>query len=565
MKRIFGIEKFKGLLLAGSFATLVEFLMGLSDSIVAGNFLGEEALAGVNLLSPVMAGITFCAGMIGVGMGIHYAFESGRCQVARARQFFTQALWTVLIVGSALVAALTLGRGAFLGFMAPSEAIAGYAAAYWRWYVPSGLLEPLVVLLVNVAMADGDVKLCFSSYLVQLAVNLGVSIALIGSMGIAACSFGTFVANLTAASFLSIHFFRKCNSFRLVRHFSLSDTFSIVKSSFGDASSFLCSAALFFFLNKYVIANYGSGLLPVLSTVIATIGFLEIFNGVGSALSPIVTVYAGEHNTRAIRMMMRTADRWSVGEGLLLSVLLVAFPGLVVKMVGIDSPELVASAETAVRYVACGLVFYSVVYLYNSYYIFIEHEVLAVWMTVLNGLVMPILLVFAIGRFGPEWAWSALALAPTAAMGIFALQLVLTHGRDMFPLLLPRERDLRITMFDLTLEDREIAAVSAAIAEKLRAEGVDERIALRASLMAEEVFMAIKDRNAGRTVLAEATLDLNEGVVLTLRDDGEIFDITDADQAVSSLRTYLVASVMERQKSRMNLVTTGFNRNVFRF
>ena len=565
MKRIFGIEKFKGLLLAGSFATLVEFLMGLSDSIVAGNFIGEEALAGVNLLSPVMAGITFCAGLIGVGMGIHYAFESGRCRVERARQFFSQALWTVLIVGSALAAALAFGRDAFLGFMAPSEAIAGYAAAYWRWYVPSGILEPLVVLLVNVAMADGDVRLCFSSYLVQLVVNLGVSIALIGSMGIAACSFGTFVANLTAAAFLSIHFFRKCNSFRLVKHFALADTFSIVKSSFGDASSFLCSATLFFFLNKYVISNYGSGMLPVLSTVIATIGFLEIFNGVGAALSPIVTVYAGEHNTRAIRMMMRTADRWCVVEGLVLSLVLMVFPGLVVRMVGIDTPELVASAETAVRFVSCGLVFYSVVYLYNSYYIFIEHEVLAVWMTILNGLVMPIVLVLALGWLGPKWSWAALAAAPGTAMVLFSLQLLWTHGRDQFPLLLPPERDRKITMFDLVLEEREIASVAAAIAEKLRAEGVDERVALKASLMTEEVFMVVKDRNAGRTVLAEATLDLNDGVVLTLRDDGEIFDITDADQSVSSLRTYLVASVMESHKARMNLVTTGFNRNVFRF
>jgi len=77
--------------------------------------------------------------------------------------------------------------------------------------------------------------------------------------------------------------------------------------------------------------------------------------------------------------------------------------------------------------------------------------------------------------------------------------------------------------------------------------------------------MAVKDRNHGRRLLGEATVDLNDGVQLTLRDDGEIFDITDADQRVSSLRTFLVASVMERQSGRLNLVTTGFNRNVFKF
>lgn len=77
--------------------------------------------------------------------------------------------------------------------------------------------------------------------------------------------------------------------------------------------------------------------------------------------------------------------------------------------------------------------------------------------------------------------------------------------------------------------------------------------------------MAVKDRNGARKVLAEATLDLNEGVSLVLRDDGEIFDITDADARISSLRSYLVCSIMEGQKNRMNLTTTGYNRNVFRF
>ena len=77
--------------------------------------------------------------------------------------------------------------------------------------------------------------------------------------------------------------------------------------------------------------------------------------------------------------------------------------------------------------------------------------------------------------------------------------------------------------------------------------------------------MAVRDRNRGKRVLGEVTVDLNDGVRLVLRDDGEIFDITDADAEISSLRTFLVASIMESQRGRLNLVTTGFNRNVFEF
>ena len=59
-------------------------------------------------------------------------------------------------------------------------------------------------------------------------------------------------------------------------------------------------------------------------------------------------------------------------------------------------------------------------------------------------------------------------------------------------------------------------------------------------------------------------MDLNEGLTLILRDDGQIFDITDADARVSSLRSYLVSNLMTAIPNRRNLTTTGFNRNVFK-
>ena len=76
--------------------------------------------------------------------------------------------------------------------------------------------------------------------------------------------------------------------------------------------------------------------------------------------------------------------------------------------------------------------------------------------------------------------------------------------------------------------------------------------------------MVVRDRNAGRRIRAEVTVDLNGGLALVIRDDGEIFDITDADARVSSLSAYLVSNLMTALPNRCNLTTTGFNRNVFK-
>ena len=54
MKKVFGVEKFKGLLLAGSFTVLANYFVRLSDSVVADNMLGPNALAGINLVSAIL-------------------------------------------------------------------------------------------------------------------------------------------------------------------------------------------------------------------------------------------------------------------------------------------------------------------------------------------------------------------------------------------------------------------------------------------------------------------------------------------------------------------------------
>ena len=559
MSKNFGIEKFKGLLLAGSISVVIEFLMGFSDSIVAGNLLGEQALSGVNLMSPVMTLVTFFAAMVGVGMSINYSLSSGHLDQNRAWQFFTQGVWTVLMGGTALVTLLVLGRETYFGFMGASAEVADLSRAYWKYYVPSALLEPIVILLVNANYVDGDSRRCIVTYVIQVVVNVGVSVLSVKcGMGLGGCSFGTLVANVVAALILASHFFSKSNSFRLRRHFSLADTGRILAVAFGDSSSFLCSAVLFLLLNKFAIVHYGSGILPVIGVVTSTLGFLEIFNGVSTALSPIVSVYVGEGNTKAVRLMMRYAMRVSILEALALSALLAAFPGLVVGLVGISEPELVREARLAVRMVSVGFVFTSLLTLFNSYYLFIERIGLAVALTFLGGLVAQAALVPTLGLLGTKGLYAALAFAPALAMLLFAGFLRLRYGRELFPLLIPVLRDAKIRMFDLTLTEREIVDVSRAV-------GAVPGVPARAALMTEEVLMAVRDRNAGRVVLGEVTLDLNDGVKLTLRDDGEIFDITDSDQCVSSLRSFLVASDMERQRTKMNLVTTGFNRNVFRF
>ncbi len=567
MKTTFGVAKFRGFLLVASFSMAIEFLMGFADSVIAGNLLGETALAGLNLLQPPMNFVSFVACLLGTGTAICFSLETGRFEKARALEMFSQGFWSAMLFGGIGILAFVVGRNAFLGAFGASQDVLAYAVPYWNWFVPCVLLEPVAVLLANAVYADGGARLCFWSYVMQLGSNCGASYFLCKAMGISGCALGTTLGNLGAIAVLACHFLRRGHTLRLVRHFAFGDLKWICKSSFGDASVRLCWVVLFTLLNAYVIDRFGSENLPVLNVVLAVIGFSEAFNGPANAAQPLVGVYRGENNTIGIRTVMRAATHVTLMGGGTVSLILLCWPQLVVKLVGIDEPELITASCTAIRYVAAGLVGTAIVCLFNSYYLFIEREWLACSLTALANFVVPFAFYPVFGRlFGIDGVWAALGMAPIVTVLLFGGFLMVRYGRRQFPLLLSADRDADLRVFSLMLTEREITETSAAVSRFLAAKNLSDAIVFRAALMVEEVFMAVKDRNGAHRVRGEATLDLNGGnVALILRDDGEVFDITDADARITSLRTYLVASVMEMLPNRMNLTTTGYNRNVFKF
>ena len=560
MKSSFGVKKFKALLVAGTFTVIANYVVRLTDAIVAGNMIGADALAGVNLASPILSAVAFLAGLIATGMATNYSIAMGRMEQRRAWEFFMQALWSVLIVGGAIGLTVFFCRDGFLSFFGASAEVSATAKGYLTWIWPVCLTECFVGILVSLGYADGDSKLCMAAYGAIFTVNLVVSVVAVKlGMGTAGCAIGTVLAELVGIGVMSVHFWRKSNTLKPVRHFSLRDTWLIAEASFGDSAAFLCDALLFLFVNKFLIVRFGSEILPIAAVASMLWGFLELFNGIGVAVQPIVTVYYGEGNTVSIRRVMNCAMKVATVEGLVLMVLFGVAPELVVALAGLVHPEAIAAAaDMAVREMCFGFVPLAFAGLFNLYYMFVERSGLAGVVTFLCYLIMPVASLAGFSLLGERWVWLGIGFGPLLGMLVVMASVVFAGKKDDFPLLLSRSRDAKLHVFDLRLNDSEIVETSQKVGEL-------EGVPLRAALMTEEVLMVVKDRAKDRKLIGEVTVDLNDGVKLTIRDDGEIFDITDADAEISSLRTFLVASVMERQSNRVNFITTGFNRNVFKF
>lgn len=558
-------KKFRSMLVTATFAMAIEYLKLLTANIIAGHMLGEQAIAGINLVAPVFSLIAFIATVICVGTSICYSYEMGRFDKEQANSFFGQGVILSIGAGAALFLLGFFGRDLFFRFLSPSNEVYRYANGYYQYLLLTALIAPVYATLSDMVYGAGDGLICNISFAAQVTANVLLSIFLCRAMGISGISLGAFLSCVIGTIIQLLHFLRKGNTLQFKWHLKWKDLRQVFKYSIVDAALYLNWAILLFVLNKFIISRFGDEALYAFSVIINIFTLTIVFDGIGQAIQPLINVYRGEKNTKGVRQVMRIAQKTALLEGLFLTFFLLIYPESVAHMVGVRDIRIIAITRTAVRIMAATLAFSSFVYLFSSYYLITDKIPLALLMSCQNDLVMPLGLSILLGlAFGINGVWAGLALGPVMTILVTALIVYWRYNRANFPLLLDKARDELIFSSNLVLTPENIMSLVHQEEDLLKRHGVCQRTIYRVSLLIEETFMLITEKNPGKHILAECTTDLNEEVCLILRDSGVIFDITDTDLYVSSLRAYVVAGVMVRQKKKAYLTTTGYNRNVFR-
>ena len=99
-------KKFSSMLISGTFTKAVMYLMLLSDSIIAGHFIGSAGVAAINAITPVTAIVTFFGDLLSTDVGIVFTREIGAMRKDRANEIYGQGL--ILSVGIGLFSAFLI-------------------------------------------------------------------------------------------------------------------------------------------------------------------------------------------------------------------------------------------------------------------------------------------------------------------------------------------------------------------------------------------------------------------------------------------------------------------------
>ena len=569
MFKTFLSRKFFSLLLSSSISLLVITVLALSDTLIAGVMLGEEAVSAICLVVPAYSLAGFAGCLISLGVPIIYSRAMGEFNKERADRCFAFGVFMAVTMGLVLYIVFMLFGDAYLRFYEPSTVVFNAAKDYFFWYKYTILLLPIMTLMDEMVLADGDETLSMISGIVQIVGNIVCSIVFAKFVGIEGIGFGSFIGTLVALLVAFAHLLRKGNSLKLGFYFSLKLLVDVVKYSAIDAGTYLFLACFTAVMNRFITFAYGPEML-VLGAVILFVKEVQIvFDGIGEAFTPLMNIYLGEESYDGVKKCYGLSKKTAVVEGVVLTLLMILVSPFIVKLYDISDPVACSYAVGGVRIEALGLVFLSLLYLLSSYYLLIDKIKLGFVMSALRDVLVVTPACIALGYFfGIYGMFAGVAVGPAIAYAISVLYIRIRYGAENYPLLLTDKlKGFKYKFYEFKLNPESIVGTQHQVEKFLVENNIGKKTISKVKLLIEDLYMLIYEKNgADKAVYAECTVIIRDtGVQLITKDDGVLFDLSSEDVVAGSIIEFMVSGYMEKLKDNKKYLTTmSYNRNTFK-
>ena len=463
-----------------------------------------------------------------------------------------------------MFAVILCGGDAFLRSYHTDGKVYASAREYLSFMKYVVLLLPLNELLDGMIFADGDEQISLAANTAKGLVKVALSVVLCRTMGTKGLALASLIGFLISILISSVHFFRPGNTLKPNLAFSPPILREILKYGIVDASAHLFVSLFTIAVNFFVTKHFGAEMLIFVSVITLLKETQILFEGIGEAITPIISVYLGEGNCPGVREVWKYAQ-WSLWiESLFSTLLLLVGAPLIAVYLGIRDPAIVQHAVWGLRALSLTQIFTCRLFLDSSYFILVEKIPLGVFDSFLRD-IFPALPLAVIGGllFGVRGMFVALTLAPPIGYLLSVLYIQRRYGRENYPLFLAEtERRKHVELYAFRVLPDEVVKVRDQMGLALRERSCPDRQVSMAMLLFEELFMLIQDCNPGKTVLAECAVEAGESIHLITKDNGRIIDLTDTDRDVSSLRSYTLFSLLETKTTlRVHCLALSYSHN----
>ena len=286
----------------------------LIDGIFIGRYVGEQALAALNLVVPLLYVPYALSVMVGVGGATLIARLLGEARHAEARRAFSQVLWVMFAAGVAMSAGVLAFKHDIAAGLGASGAITPHVVAYlsgWGWFVlfANGLYAMELFLRVEGAPAAR-----FGLYAMVLGALANVALdywfIAVREMGMYGASLATGLSMMVSSSVMfAYHLVLAKRVVPARRAFGGNGQNHVWRAMYNGASEFLgaiAPALTVFVFNRVILVHFGEpGLAAYAILEYMTLGATVTMVALVQSMQPMISFYRGAHNAQALRASFR--------------------------------------------------------------------------------------------------------------------------------------------------------------------------------------------------------------------------------------------------------------------
>lgn len=520
---------------------LTGMILGVFDSVIAGNLLGAISLSAIRLIMPLGLITSALVSMISMASEIFLSKASGGFDNEHRNRVFSTGLLLSVFVSGLCAALCLLFQDTICNFLTNDGELLSLLMKYYVWFILDIPVWALVVYVSLCIKLNGHPK--FSSYIMSSSIILNVVLDWIfmgpTGMDITGASLATFCSHAIILLIALVFYFRKNTIFSfdgsvLGGEFKQSCKVAGNMLSTGFAGSFVmtvCMSVSAWYLNT-LVQDFGGNSALLAYTIVATadaILFIFVSATIG-AMTPMVGIFLGEYDLDGIRYVYYRSKILLVTGSLITIAIVCCFPELLAKAFGVRQKEDLELVARMLRICSTGYVFLAYIPLLGSYYATLGRTKFSMVITLMRLFVFTILPTYLLSHFfGLNGFMISIPLSYflTTAFIVVAAITIRNKNRDKYRgiLLLDGSMEKQSIALSLKATEEQASQVSEFLQMELEKKGIDNKTAYLIAVAAEEVTVDICSRVKNKLVDIDIRLvDINGHNTLIIRDNGIQFN-----------------------------------------
>ena len=527
------------MLAAQTLSALTVSLCLLIDSIIIGQYLGEEAIAAYGLANPILLIIGAVGSVLAAGVQVVCSKSIGRGSQQETNAGFSSAIGLVILVSvpfMALVLAFASPLARLMG--ASGGSLFDHTRSYMTGFIIGAPATMGALILVPFLQMAGQNGLLIAAVGTMTVADIVLDLLNVlvfhgGMFGMGLASSLSYYAALVVGG---IYFFSKKCPFKFSRKLVTGAKIKeLMQRGIPAVFSMASSVVLVFVMNRILLGVGGAAAVAAFS-VISTIGNASncITTGVGGVSLTLSGVFYNEEDRLGLRTLIGELGRWSVILGASVGIFLIVLAPLAVSLflAGGGAADL---ATLGLRIYALGLIPCCLNGTLKNAYQGTDRERFTEIISMAEGAVLPVLAALLLSAlFGTVGAWFYFLCGETLTfLGICLFSRRRTGEKPWKEdaiLMLPE--DFSVVSEELVETDiRSLSDVTTASESAGRfclERGQNRRISNRIALCVEEMAANVVEHGFSSDQkdhhLSVRVMNKNDRWIIRFRDDCGAFD-----------------------------------------